>query len=66
MKVSKELKTGILVFVSFALLLWGISFLRGNDLFSSTRKFYVKYDNVYIRCGEGSKKRRGKNLLEYD
>lgn len=46
MKVSKELKTGILVVVSFALLLWGISFLRGNDLFSSTRKFYVKYDNV--------------------
>lgn len=46
MKLSKEIKTAILVIVSFVLVLWGITFLRGNDLFNAGKKFYVKYENV--------------------
>lgn len=46
MKLSKEIKTAILVLVSIALLIWGISFLNGSNIFSSSRKFYVKYPNV--------------------
>ena len=46
MKITKEIKTAILVLVSIALLIWGISFLSGSDIFKSTRKFYVKYPNV--------------------
>jgi len=46
LKVTKEIKTAILVLVSIALLIWGISFLSGTNLFGSTRKFYVEYPNV--------------------
>ena len=46
MKISRELNTAILVLSSIALLLWGYNFLKGSDLFGSTKKFYVNYDNV--------------------
>ncbi len=46
MKVSKEIKTALLVLVSIALLLWGYNFLKGKNLFDSSRKFYVEYTNV--------------------
>lgn len=46
MKISKEIKTAILVLGSIALLIWGYNFLKGKDLFSNSRTFYVNYDNV--------------------
>jgi len=46
LKVTKEIKTAILVLVSIALLIWGITFLSGSNIFNSTRKFYVVYPNV--------------------
>lgn len=46
MKITKEIKTAILVLVSIALLIWGIMFLSGTNLFNSNRKFYVVYPNV--------------------
>ena len=46
MKVTKEIKTAILVLVSIVLLIWGITFLSGSNIFNSTRKFYVVYPNV--------------------
>ena len=46
MKISKEIKTAILVLGSIALLIWGYNFLKGKDLFGDSRTFYVNYDNV--------------------
>lgn len=46
LKISRELKTAILVLSSIALLLWGYNFLKGSDLFGSSRKFFVDYENV--------------------
>lgn len=46
MKISKEIKTAILVLGSIALLIWGYNFLKGKDLFGNSRTFYVNYDNV--------------------
>ena len=46
MKISKEIKAAILVLASVGLLIWGISFLAGTNLFSKKRVFYVKYPNV--------------------
>ena len=44
--MSKEVKVGILAVVSGVLLYFGFNFLKGNDLFSGTKKYYVKYENV--------------------
>lgn len=44
--MSKELKVGIITVIAFALLYYGFNFLRGNNVFSSTQRFYIKYNNV--------------------
>lgn len=46
MKLSREIKTAILVISSILLFIWGYSFLKGKDLFSSYKIFYAVYDNV--------------------
>ncbi|MDR6844441.1 MlaD family protein [Flavobacterium granuli] len=46
MKITREIKTAILVITSILLFLWGYSFLKGKDLFNSYKTFYVEYANV--------------------
>jgi len=46
LKITREVKTAILVITSILVCLWGYSFLKGKNLFDSNRKFYVVYDNV--------------------
>ena len=46
MKISREIKTAILVLSSILLFIWGYSFLKGKDLFTDYKTFYAAYDNV--------------------
>lgn len=46
MKITREIKTAVLVIASILLFIWGYSFLKGRDLLSSYKTFYVQYDNV--------------------
>ncbi|NHM06800.1 MCE family protein [Flavobacterium sp. CYK-4] len=46
MKITREIKTAILVIASILLFIWGYSFLKGRDLFTSYKTLYVQYDNV--------------------
>ncbi len=46
MKITREIKTAILVIASILLFIWGYSFLKGRDLFVNYKTFYVQYDNV--------------------
>ncbi len=46
MKLTREIKTAILVVSTILLFIWGYSFLKGKDLLDKYRTFYVKYDNV--------------------
>ncbi|UQD57264.1 MlaD family protein [Flavobacterium sp. K5-23] len=46
MKITREIKTAILVIASILLFIWGYSFLKGRDLFNSYKTFYVEYENV--------------------
>ncbi|GAA3508236.1 MlaD family protein [Aquimarina addita] len=46
MKFTREVKTGILALVAIALLIFGYSFLKGNNLLKNDRTFYALYDNV--------------------
>lgn len=46
MKISNEVKVGIAVSIAIAGLIWGLNYLKGTDLFSTTNKYYVMYDNV--------------------
>lgn len=46
MKISREIKTAVLVLGAIALFIWGYSFLDGRNLFDNSTKYYVEYDNV--------------------
>jgi phospholipid/cholesterol/gamma-HCH transport system substrate-binding protein len=46
LKISREIKTAILVISSILLFIWGYSFLKGRDLFTSDKNVFVVYDNI--------------------
>lgn len=46
MKLSREIKTAILVIASILLFIWGYSYLKGKDLLTSYKSLYVEYENV--------------------
>lgn len=43
---SNELKVGFLALIAFLILYFGFNFLKGNDLFSSSKIYYVEFENV--------------------
>jgi phospholipid/cholesterol/gamma-HCH transport system substrate-binding protein len=46
LKLSREIKTAVLVIASVVLFIWGYSFLKGKALFANYKTFYVTYTNV--------------------
>ncbi len=46
MKLSKELKVGLLALVGGVIFYVGLNFLKGSDLLSSTRRYYILYNDV--------------------
>jgi phospholipid/cholesterol/gamma-HCH transport system substrate-binding protein len=46
LKLTREIKTAILVISAILLFIWGYSFLKGKDIFTNYKTFYVEYDNV--------------------
>nr|HMT30058.1 MlaD family protein [Bacteroidia bacterium] len=46
MKISKEVKVGILVTGAVAALLWGMNYLKGVDVFSGINNYYAVYTQV--------------------
>ncbi|MEO5570505.1 MAG: MlaD family protein [Bacteroidia bacterium] len=46
MKISNEVKVGIIVTAAIAAMVWGINYLKGVDIFSRTTKVFAVYDNV--------------------
>lgn len=46
LKISREIKTALLVLASIALFVWGYGFLKGNNIFDKSIRYYVEYDNV--------------------
>lgn len=46
MKASKYTKLGLLIVVSFGILIWGLSYLKGNDIFSKDAYYHAVYDRI--------------------
>lgn len=44
MKISREVKTAVLVLFGIALFIYLFSFLKGEDLFSNTQTYYTEFD----------------------
>lgn len=46
MKLSREIKTAILVILSIFLFIWGYNFLKGKNYFDTSKKLNAVYENV--------------------
>lgn len=46
MKISNELKVGILVTAALAALLWGFNYLKGKDVFTTRNTYFAVYKSV--------------------
>lgn len=46
MKLSKEVKVGIITTIGIGCFIYGFSFLKGKNFFSTQRKFYAVYHNI--------------------
>lgn len=46
MKISRELKVGIISLLVIILFIWGYNFLKNRSIYDSTRTFYAEYSNV--------------------
>lgn len=46
MKISREVKTALLVIAGIALFIFGYNYLKGKNLLSSDRTYYAVYNNV--------------------
>jgi phospholipid/cholesterol/gamma-HCH transport system substrate-binding protein len=43
---SKYTRLGILIVISSAILVWGLSYLKGNDIFSRSDDYHVIYESI--------------------
>ena len=46
MKYTKEFKVGFFAIIAITALYFGFNFLKGEDFFSDTHKYYVMYSNI--------------------
>ena len=44
--MSKELKIGFVAILAIVILFVGVNYLKGLDVFNTTRNFYAKYENI--------------------
>lgn len=46
LKLSRELRIGLISVITLAAFVWSFNFLKGKDLFNQQRTFFVSYSNV--------------------
>lgn len=46
MKYSKYVKLGVLIVVTLTILIWGLSYLKGKDVFKKSKNYFVVYDRI--------------------
>lgn len=46
MRISKEVKTGFIAIIVFAITIWGFSFLKGKDIFKATDNYFIVFDRA--------------------
>jgi len=46
MVIRKEIKVGAVFVIALAVLIWGLMYLKGLELFKTSRTFYAVYDHV--------------------
>ena len=46
MTIKTETKIGIVGVLTIAILIWGVNFLKGKNLFEKQNTYYTKYDNI--------------------
>lgn len=46
MKLRKEVRIGLVVSIAIAFLIWGLNFLKGSNVFTTSRQYYAIFNNI--------------------
>jgi phospholipid/cholesterol/gamma-HCH transport system substrate-binding protein len=46
MRISKEVKIGLIAVLILLLSVWGINFLKGKNILKSTDEYYLVFDRI--------------------
>ncbi len=46
MKLSNEVRLGIIITISIAVVIWGLNFLKGRNILKATNDYYAVYDQI--------------------
>ena len=46
MKLSIEVKLGIIITITIAVVIWGLNFLKGKNILKASRDYYAIYDHI--------------------
>jgi phospholipid/cholesterol/gamma-HCH transport system substrate-binding protein len=46
MKFRKEARIGLVVTLAIAMFLWGVNFLKGRNIFTTSKQYYAVYNNI--------------------
>lgn len=46
MKITKEVKIGIIILITLSIVFWGINFLKGKNIFSKHQVYYALFDEI--------------------
>lgn len=46
MRISSEVKTGLIGVATILVIIWGVNFLKGRNILSSKANYYARYDHI--------------------
>ncbi|MBL7110542.1 MAG: MCE family protein [Bacteroidales bacterium] len=46
MKLSNEVRLGIIITIAIAIVIWGLNFLKGKNILKATNDYYAVYDQI--------------------
>ncbi len=46
MKISKYTRLGVLIVIAIVILIWGLSYLKGSNIFSQSNNYHVVYERI--------------------
>jgi phospholipid/cholesterol/gamma-HCH transport system substrate-binding protein len=61
-KISNEIKIGLLAVIVISASVWGYQFLRGRNIIQSASKYYVRYENIDQLAPTSAVMIRGMNI----
>ena len=63
--MTKEVKIGLIGIAALAMLIFGINYLKGINMFQSANYYYVEYTNINGLAGSSPARQKTKGAVDF-